>query len=436
MKKITIHTIYLILIPFIIYGKEPNNLKINYLQVKAKKGQGVLALMREFNLLDYSCSVDEFYKINNLKKSDGLKTGKSYFLPIIISKFDGKSIRSSLKIQDYDLAKSIEIFNDQNKELRKEDFRKNKVLWIPPYQSCEKSNDIAFKEPNKKEAKNIIENTKPITRELVADKKIEEIVYADNTKIENQSLVLKRVSNKKVNFDLFGKKYSEVNIETDELAGQAFYIVPGHGGPDPGAVAKNVNGKFDVCEDEYAYDVSLRLAKKLIEKGAEVFVIIQDKNDGIRDEEFLDGDTDEVCMGGHEIPINQKKRLRQGMKKVNSLYHKNHKKYSKHWMVSIHVDSRPSEDRQDVFFYYQADSKASKQKTIDIQKVFNAKYETQNREYNGSVSTRPLYVIRASRPEPIFIELGNILNAKDRDRILKPSNRQLLANWITEGFLK
>ena len=64
------------------------------------------------------------------------------------------------------------------------------------------------------------------------------------------------------------------------------------------------------------------------------------------------------------------------------------------------------------------------------------KYETQNREYNGSVSTRPLYVIRASRPEPIFIELGHILNVKDRDRILKPSNRQLLANWITEGFLK
>ena len=435
MKKLTLHIIYLVLIPFIIYGKEPNQLNVKYLQIKAKKGQGVLSLMREFNLTPYSCSLDEFYKINGLKKSDGLIEGKSYFLPIIITKFDGKSIRSSLNIKDYDLAKSIENFNDINKETRKGDFRKNKVLWVPPYQSCNASTDIA-KQANIKEVKNISEKTKSISRELVADKKIDDIVHADNTKIETLSPVLKRVSNTKINFDLFGKKYAEVNIETDELAGQAFYIVPGHGGPDPGAVAKNVNGKFDVCEDEYAYDVSLRLAKNLLEKGAEVFVIIQDKNDGIRDEEFLDGDTDEVCMGGQEIPLNQKKRLRQGMKKVNSLYHKNHKKFAKHWMVSIHVDSRPSEDRQDVFFYYQADSKASKQKTIDIQKVFNEKYETQNREYNGSVSTRPLYVIRASRPEPIFIELGNILNVKDRDRILKPSNRQLLANWITEGFLK
>ena len=435
MKKLTLHIIYLVLIPFIIYGKEPNNLNVKYLQIKEKKGQGVLSLMREFNLTPYSCSIDEFYKINGLKKSDGLIEGKSYFLPIIITKFDGKSIRSSLNIKDYDLAKSIENFNDINKETRKGDFRKNKVLWVPPYQSCNASTDIA-KQANIKEVKNISEKTKSISRELVADNKIDDIVHADNTKIETLSPVLKRVSNTKIKFDLFGKKYAEVNIETDELAGQAFYIVPGHGGPDPGAVAKNVNGKFDVCEDEYAYDVSLRLAKNLLEKGAEVFVIIQDKNDGIRDEEFLDGDTDEVCMGGQEIPINQKKRLRQGMKKVNSLYHKNHKKFTKHWMVSIHVDSRPSEDRQDVFFYYQADSKASKQKTIDIQKVFNEKYETQNREYNGSVSTRPLYVIRASRPEPIFIELGNILNVKDRDRILKPSNRQLLANWITEGFLK
>ncbi|MBK8737382.1 MAG: N-acetylmuramoyl-L-alanine amidase [Saprospiraceae bacterium] len=379
MKKLTLHIIYLVLIPFIIYGKEPNNLNVKYLQIKAKKGQGVLSLMREFNLTPYSCSLDEFYKINGLKKSDGLIEGKSYFLPIIITKFDGKSIRSSLNIKDYDLAKSIENFNDINKEARKADFRKNKVLWVPPYQSCNASTDIA-KQANIKEVKNISEKTKSISRELVADNKIDDIVHADNTKIETLSPVLKRVSNTKINFDLFGKKHAEVNIETDELAGQAFYIVPGHGGPDPGAVAKNVNGKFDVCEDEYAYDVSLRLAKNLLEKGAEVFVIIQDKNDGIRDEEFLDGDTDEVCMGGQEIPLNQKKRLRQGMKKVNSLYHKNHKKFTKHWMVSIHVDSRPSEDRQDVFFTTRL-TQRQVNKRLSIFKKFsmkNMKHKTEN----------------------------------------------------------
>ena len=48
MKKLTLHIIYLVLIPFTIYGKEPNNLNIKYLQIKAKNGQGVLSLMREF----------------------------------------------------------------------------------------------------------------------------------------------------------------------------------------------------------------------------------------------------------------------------------------------------------------------------------------------------------------------------------------------------
>ena len=33
------------------------------------------------------------------------------------------------------------------------------------------------------------------------------------------------------------------------------------------------------------------------------------------------------------------------------------------------------------------------------------------------------------------IELGNINNSFDRKRILQPSNRQLLAEWMTEGIL-
>ena len=420
-------------------------LKVNYLKVKAKSGQGALALLREYQVHEFSCVLDEFYKLNKLKKNVDLKVGQEYLLPIKTLAFDGKSIRSTLDINDYELAKSIEKFNQTAtaKKLRKHDFKKSKLLWVPPYDiTC---NDVAESNPIKsenKESKNTNTTSEKETKVSIADKKLlspnDEIVHADNTKLVSETPELKRVSNKKVTFSLFGKKYEEVSIVSNKLNGQAFYLVPGHGGPDPGAVAKNIHGNFDACEDEYAYDVSLRLAKNLIENGAEVFVIVQDKNDGIRDEMYLDCDTDEVCMGDHEIPINQKKRLRQGMKKVNSLYHKNKgNKIKNHWMISIHVDSRPSEDRQDVFFYYQSDSPESKSKTIDIQNVFTQKYETfQNREYKGSASARPLYVIRASRPEPIFIELGNILNAKDRERILRPTNRQLLADWITEAFLK
>ncbi len=58
---------------------------------------------------------------------------------------------------------------------------------------------------------------------------------------------------------LFGKKHAEVKLEDESLKGAVYYLISGHGGPDPGAVVKK-EGKL-VSEDEYAYDVNLRLAR-------------------------------------------------------------------------------------------------------------------------------------------------------------------------------
>src|SRR5690606_2086733 len=102
-----------------------------------------------------------------------------------------------------------------------------------------------------------------------------------------------KISAQTKRFDMFGSKYADVEIKSDELKGAIYYLISGHGGPDPGAVGK-YNGHM-VCEDEYAYDVTLRMARNLIQKGATVYMIILDKNDGIRDESFLRADKDEVC---------------------------------------------------------------------------------------------------------------------------------------------
>ena len=42
----------------------------------------------------------------------------------------------------------------------------------------------------------------------------------------------------------------------------------------------------DRHEDEYAYDVALRLARNLMQEGAEVRIIIQDAKDGIREDVY------------------------------------------------------------------------------------------------------------------------------------------------------
>ena len=78
-------------------------------------------------------------------------------------------------------------------------------------------------------------------------------------------------------------------------------LVSGHGGPDPGCIGK-YQGK-ELHEDEYAYDIILRLGKELLERGAKVYFIIQDAKDGIRDSYILKNSKRETCMG-KPIPLN------------------------------------------------------------------------------------------------------------------------------------
>jgi len=432
-----------------------------YLEIKAKKGETIIGILKKYKLNNQNELLDHFYLINGLKPTETLLSGLKYKLPIEIYKFDGKSIRSTLKMKDYHKAKAIEVYNNSLtvSKLIPLNYKTSKKLYVP----------IHYLEPKSINSKQLgaqVVKTKPglskhkihssqlrsprtlSSKMLVADFKLDSNQIANlyqrslgenlaDLEIEKANPLVHKISGKSVKIDLFGKDKSMVDIESDALKNQVFYIVPGHGGPDPGAMVKHSSGHV-LCEDEYAYDVSLRLARNLIKHGAIVHVIVQDKQNGIRDERYLDCDNDEKVMGNLEMPVNQKKRLRQGMGKVNELFmvHKSDG-IKKQWMVSIHIDSQPEANRQDVFFYYQADSRKSKKRAEKLQKVFTDKYKAyQKRDYQGTVSTRPLYVIRASNPDPIFVELANIRNLKDQERILSPKNRQVLADWMLEGFLQ
>ena len=59
-----------------------------------------------------------------------------------------------------------------------------------------------------------------------------------------------------------------------------------------------------------------------------------------------------------------------------------------------------------------------------------------NRGFSGTVSGRNLYVLSHTTPASVFVELGNIQNTFDQRRLVINSNRQALAKWLMEGFLK
>lgn len=236
------------------------------------------------------------------------------------------------------------------------------------------------------------------------------------------------------NYKIFGSAYQNVKIRSSQLKGAVYYLKSGHGGPDPGAVARYQNHLL--CEDEYAYDVILRLGRNLMEHGATVYFIIRDNNDGIRDERFLKPDKDEVCYPGKPIPLNQVQRLKQRTDAVNALYRINRGRFQR--MISIHVDARTKGENIDVFFYHdKMSSKGGKAAKI-LRNTFNDKYSRHqpNRGYRGTVSDRNLYVVRNTLPVSVYIELGNINHSLDQRRITIPDNRQALANWLSEGLIK
>ena len=238
-----------------------------------------------------------------------------------------------------------------------------------------------------------------------------------------------------INEPLFGKQLANVKVTSNRLAGACFYVVSGHGGPDPGAIGKV--GRYELHEDEYAYDIALRLARNLMQEGAEVHIIIQDAKDGIRDDSYLSNSKRETCMGD-AIPLNQVQRLQQRCDKMNALYRKDRKNHSYCRAIFIHIDSRSKGKQTDVFFYYSNKKGDSKRLANNMKDTFESKYDKHqpNRGFSGTVSGRNLYVLSHTTPASVFVELGNIQNTFDQRRLVINSNRQALAKWLMEGFLK
>lgn len=231
---------------------------------------------------------------------------------------------------------------------------------------------------------------------------------------------------------LFGKQYASYKIVSNKLEGASFYLVSGHGGPDPGAIG-TMNG-HQLHEDEYAYDIILRLARNLLMNGAKVHIIIQDAKDGIRNQLYLNNSKRETCMG-KAIPIGQVARLKQRCDKINSLASADKSNYKR--AIFIHVDSRGKQKRTDVFFYHSKNS-LSKRLAKQMKSTFSHKYDTHQpgRGFRGTVGYRGLYVVEHTQIPLTFVELGNIQNSFDQQRLIHHNNRQALANWLCEGIIK
>ena len=228
----------------------------------------------------------------------------------------------------------------------------------------------------------------------------------------------KNSSSKSNRFEIFGDKYAQVKGTSSQLKGAVFYVVAGHGGPDPGAQGKRDG--HTLSEDEYAYDISLRLVRELISHGATAYMITRDENDGIRDDAYLPNDKEETIWKNQKIPLNTNKKLKQRTRAVNKLYKKNKGKYQR--LIVIHIDSRYKNQRVDIFGYYNSKSKSGKAFTTNLINTVEKKYQKYqpNRGFSGVAKSRNnLYMIKYTHPVTSFLELGNIQNEQDQIRFIK-----------------
>ncbi len=398
---------------FVLLSFQVSAFESYYLKVRVQKGEGSYALMRRYKLDTESCNLQKFFELNNIDQKTQLSYEVEYFLPIEIVKYNGSSIRSTLNISDWEQAVQIKEYNEaiQKRKLRKTMYTDSKILWVPHHLvNC-------YQESSKELATKPTQAAKPAAETKPTSKTPAKIAKG-NIRVQ----------------PLFGEKYKNVTIRDESLKNKVYYIISGHGGPDPGAMCTTCPNTL--CEDEYAYDIALRLAKDLMEKGATVHVIIQDK-DGIRDQEVLACDNDELCMGTVKIPLDQLQRLNQRVSKVNQLYNSYKSKGIKEqYAISLHIDSNHKDKRRDVFFYHYKNGKTGKNLAEHMLNTFSSKYEEfqKGRGYDGFVQGRNLYVVRNTLPPIVFLELGNINNKNDQKRIQYVQNRQALAEWISHGF--
>ncbi len=213
---------------------------------------------------------------------------------------------------------------------------------------------------------------------------------------------------------------------------------PGHGGIDSGCIL--VEGQKIIVEDEHAYDVCVRTKAFLEAKGFKVILTILDKNSCYleRTEGLISPDTNEILTQAPKLPIKSNDKAINARIQAGKLAEDKLKPKKTYWL-SIHIDSEDNIDLQGAHIItpYEGDFTKSMIKALNTPcKLLRQKYGVEYHPVGINGTPRKLYVLREDKnpyPRRILLELGNIQNRIDRERMQSPIWRNKWAEAIANG---
>ena len=198
--------------------------------VRAKSGDSIYRLLARYKLEKDNCNLEKFYELNDLNSKSKLIAKRKYKIPVLIYHYNGKSIKTTLRIAKWDHALRIKRYNEylQAKKLRRKDIASSRILWVPYHElNCKggpqkKENPVVIKPSVNLPPPNIPEDT-PTVDELLTDLQKEAIKESEKTKIDRKTEIEKEanlVSETKLEVDsrasgyrkfpIFGKKYAYI----------------------------------------------------------------------------------------------------------------------------------------------------------------------------------------------------------------------------------
>ena len=107
--------------------------KPTFHDVPAIPGDNILTLLSRYQLNNHRCNFEQFHHLNKTNQSTKLRAGKNYRIPVLIYKYNGKSIRTTVGLSEWAQAIRIKKYNEfllENK-LRRQSVVNSQILWVP-----------------------------------------------------------------------------------------------------------------------------------------------------------------------------------------------------------------------------------------------------------------------------------------------------------------